>query len=254
VLVEVRTGQRQTPVLMLGRGLLGIALAFAAFAGIAAPASTRRDKTTGRWDIVRPELFESARRAVVATLACVGAAALLLWYAFFTRDFSIAYVAANTSRSTAPWYTFSALWAGMSGSLLLWCLILSVYAALFATRRRHDLQPWAIPVLAGAQVFFLTVTVVLSNPFARLADPPLDGRGLNPLLHSPGMVAHPPMLYTGLIGLIVPFAIAVSALITRRTDDWVRYSRAWVLVPWLALGAGLVLGGAWAYTELGWGG
>src|SRR5439155_22273980 len=117
---------------MLGRGLLGVALAFAAFAGIAAPASTRRDKTTGQWTLVRPELFESARRAVVATLVCVGGAAALLWYAFFTRDFSIAYVALNTSRSTAPWYTLSALWAGMAGSLLLWCLILSIYAAVFA--------------------------------------------------------------------------------------------------------------------------
>src|SRR5438309_4066446 len=134
---------------MLGRGLLGIALAFAVYAGIAAPASTRRDRATGEWNVARPELFESARRAVVATLVCVGGAALLLWYAFFTRDFSIAYVALNTSRAAAPWYTFSALWAGMAGSLLLWCLILSVYAAVFATRKRNPLQPWAIPVLAG---------------------------------------------------------------------------------------------------------
>src|SRR5689334_5868072 len=131
---------------MLGRGLLGLALVFAAYAGIAAPASTRRG------EIVRPELFESARRAVVATLLCVAGAAVVLWYAFFSRDFSIAYVAQNTSRSAAPWYTFSALWAGMAGSLLLWCLILSVYSAVFATRRRNALQPWAIPVLVGAQV------------------------------------------------------------------------------------------------------
>src|SRR5439155_11438146 len=123
-----------------------------------------------------------------------------------TRDFSIRYVALNTSRSAAPWYTFSALWAGMAGSLLLWCLILSVYSAVLATRKREELRPllpWAIPVLAGAQVFFLLITSLLENPFARLDIPPPDGRGLNPLLHSPGMVIHPPMLYTGLIGLIV---------------------------------------------------
>jgi cytochrome c-type biogenesis protein CcmF len=242
---------------MLGRGLLGIALALAAYAGIAAPASTRRDRVTGARYVARPELLHSARRAVVAVLVCVAGAALLLWYAFFTRDFSIRYVALNTSRSAAPWYTFSALWAGMAGSLLLWCLILSVYSAVLATRKRAELRPllpWAIPVLAGAQVFFLAITTVLSNPFARLDMPPPDGRGLNPLLHSPGMVIHPPVLYTGLIGLIVPFAIAVAALITRRTEDWTRVSRPWVLVPWIALGTGLVLGGAWAYTELGWGG
>src|SRR5581483_7246113 len=198
---------------MLGRGLLGLALAFAAYAGIAAPASTKRG------EVVRPELFESARRAVIATLVCVAGSAGLLWFAFFTRDFSIAYVAQNTSRAAAPWYTFSALWAGMAGSLLLWCLILSVYSAVLATRTRKALPPRAIPVLAGAQVFFLAITLALENPFARLDVPPLDGRGLNPLLHSPGMVIHPPMLYTGLIGLIVPFAIAVSALITRRTDE-----------------------------------
>jgi len=242
---------------MLGRGLLGIALAFAAYAAVAAPASTRRDAAGGGWTIARPELFESARRAVVAVLVCVAGAAGLLWYAFFTRDFSIAYVALNTSRSAAPWYTFSALWAGMAGSLLLWCLILSVYTAVFATRRRAELvrlQPWAIAVLGGAQAFFLAITVGLANPFARVSVIPADGRGLNPLLHSPGMVIHPPMLYTGLIGLIVPFAIAMSALVTRQSRDWVRATRTWVLIPWLALGTGLVLGGAWAYTELGWGG
>jgi cytochrome c-type biogenesis protein CcmF len=240
---------------MLGRGLLGLGLAFAVYAAVAAPASMRREQDTGEFTIVRPDLLDSARRAMVAVLGCVAGAAAVLWYAFFTRDFSYSYVALNTSRSAPPWYTFSALWAGMAGSLLLWCLILSVYAAAFATRRRlRRLQPWAISVLAGTQVFFLTITAGLENPFARLDVVPADGRGLNPLLHSPGMVIHPPMLYTGLIGMIVPFALAVSALVTRQTKNWVRETRVWILVPWLALGTGLVLGGAWAYTELGWGG
>ncbi|MGH2759998.1 MAG: heme lyase CcmF/NrfE family subunit [Actinomycetota bacterium] len=243
---------------MLGRGLLGVAIAFAAYAFFAAPASLRRDPMSSTWTVVRPELLASARRALGAVAMCVAGASALLWYAFFTRDFSIRYVALSTSRAAQPWYTFSAFWSGMAGSLLLWCLVLAVVAAIFVNRRspvREPFVPWAIPVLAGAQLFFLVITTLAENPFARVDVPPPDGRGMNPLLHSPGMVIHPPLLYTGLVCLVVPFAITVSALVIRKTDlDWIRLVRRWVLVPWLALGAGLVIGGAWAYTELGWGG
>ena len=242
---------------MLGRGLLGTAIAFAAYASIAAPASLRRD-TSKAWFVARPELLRSARRALVAVAIATGGAAVLLWWAFFTRDFSIRYVALNTSRAAQPWYTFSALWSGMAGSLLLWCLVLCVISAIFAGRRRPEREafvPWAIPVLAGAELFFLAITTVAENPFARVDVIPPDGRGMNPLLHSPGMIIHPPLLYTGLVALMVPFAITVSALITKRTGpDWIRLVRRWTLLPWLALGAGLIIGGAWAYTELGWGG
>ncbi len=244
---------------MLGRGLLGAAIVFAGYALVAAPASIRRDRTSGTWVVARPELLASARRALVAVAVALVLASGRLWYAFFTRDFSIDYVALNTSRSAAPWYTFSAFWAGMAGSLLLWGLVLSVYAAVFVARssrtEREPFVPLAIPVLAGAELFYLALVFGPENPFRATDVVPFDGRGLNPLLHSPGMLIHPPMLYAGLIGLIVPFAVAVSALITDRTDArWIRVVRRWTLVPWLALGCGLVLGGAWAYTELGWGG
>jgi cytochrome c-type biogenesis protein CcmF len=243
---------------MLGRGLLGIAMAFAVYAAVAAPSSLRRDRATKTWVVVRPELFSSARRAIVAVALATGAASILLWYALFTRDFSIAYVAMNTSRAAQPWYTFSAFWSGMAGSLLLWCTVLSVLAAIFVARSNREKDvfvPWAIPVLAGAELFYLAITIGPENPFARSDVVPFDGRGMNPLLHSPGMLIHPPMLYTGLVGLAIPFAIVVSALINKRTGaDWIRLVRRWVLVPWMALGVGLVLGGAWAYTELGWGG
>jgi cytochrome c-type biogenesis protein CcmF len=244
---------------MLGRGLLGAALVFAVYALVAAPASMRRDRSSATWVVARPELLASARRAMVAVALATALAAARLWFAFFTRDFSIDYVALNTSRSAAPWYTFSAFWAGMAGSLLLWGLVLSIYGAVFVARssrsERAPFVPFAIPVLAGAELFYLALTFGPENPFAATSVVPFDGRGLNPLLHSPGMVIHPPMLYAGLIGLIVPFAVAVSALITNRTDaQWIRVVRRWTLVPWLALGSGLVLGGAWAYTELGWGG
>lgn len=240
---------------MLGRGLLGVAIAFAAYAGVAAPLSMRR--SDGSWVVARPELLVSARRALIAVAAAVGGASVLLWYAFFARDFSIRYVAMNTTRSAQPWYTFSAFWSGMAGSLLLWCLILSIFAAALVLRGRPKLQPFlpfAIPVLAGTELFFLAITTLLENPFARVDVIPLEGRGMNPLLHSPGMIVHPPLLYTGLIGLSVPFAVAVSALVTKRTDEWIAAVRRWAILPWLALGAGLVIGGAWAYTELGWGG
>ena len=241
---------------MLGRGLLGVAIAFAAYALIAAPASLRRDN--GGWIVARPELLASARRALVAVAIATGGAALVLWYAFFTRDFSLDYVAMNTSRAAQPWYTLSAFWSGMAGSLLLWSLVLSIFAAIFVGRRRPQREafvPWAIPVLAAMQIFYLALTVGPENPFAASDVVPFDGRGMNPLLHSPGMLIHPPMLYAGLVGLAVPFAIVVSALMNKRTGaDWIRVVRRWTLVPWLSLGAGLVLGGAWAYTELGWGG
>ena len=241
---------------MLGRGLLGVAMTFAAYALIAAPASLRRDRAG--WTIARPDLLHSARRAVVAMAIATAGSAATLWFAFFTRDFSIAYVAMNTSRATQPWYTFSAFWSGMAGSLLLWSLVGSVFAAIFVGRRnaeREAFVPWAIPVLCATQLFYLAITFGPENPFARSDIVPLDGRGMNPLLHSPGMLIHPPMLYTGLVGLAVPFAVAVSALINKRTGaDWIRVVRKWTLIPWLSLGAGLVLGGAWAYTELGWGG
>ena len=120
---------------MLGRGLLGIAIAFAAYALVAAPASMRRDRPTGTWAVARPELLASARRALVAVAIATAVASARLWFAFFTRDFSIDYVAMNTSRAAAPWYTFSAFWAGMAGSLLLWSLVLSIYAAVFVARR-----------------------------------------------------------------------------------------------------------------------
>src|SRR5688572_2100056 len=155
---------------MLGRGLLGVAIAFAGYALFAAPASLRRDRANKTWMVVRPELLASARRALVAVALSVGAASVLLWYGFFTRDFSLRYVAANTSRAAQPWYTFSAFWSGMAGSLLLWCLVLAVVTALFAARRSPDREafvPWAIPVLAGTQLFFLGITAVAENPFAR---------------------------------------------------------------------------------------
>jgi cytochrome c-type biogenesis protein CcmF len=238
---------------MLGRSLVLLAIAFAAWAGVAAPLSMRR--RGGAWAVVRPELLSSARRAIMASCASLAGASLALWWALFSRDFSINYVAQYTSRAQRPWYVLSAFWAGMDGSMLLWCLILSIYAAAFVRRRSGPATAWAIPFLAGPLVFFSSMTAGPTDPFRHVDLVPADGRGLNPLLESPAMLIHPPLLYTGYIGLLVPFAIVASALITRDTGtEWLRVVRRYTLVPWLALGAGMTLGGAWAYTELGWGG
>ncbi|HVE92221.1 MAG TPA: heme lyase CcmF/NrfE family subunit [Actinomycetota bacterium] len=239
---------------MSGRWLIFLGCGFAAFASVAAPASLRR--SPAGWTVGRHELLDSSRRAMAASAACFTIAAGLLWYALFTRDFSLAYVAETTSRATQPWYTLSAFWSGMDGSLLLWCWIAATFSAVFAARpSARSWLPWALPVLGVTVVFFGLVTAIGENPFRQLDATLADGRGLNPLLQSPGMMIHPPLLYAGLVGLTVPFAVAVAALASGRTGgDWLRTVRTWALVPWLALGAGMVIGGAWAYTELGWGG
>src|SRR5947209_4589340 len=119
---------------MLGRSLIVLAMGFCAFAAPAAIASQRR--IDGRWTVVRPELLTGARRAMVAAALALVGAAVTLEYALLSHDFSISYVAEHTSRATPPWYTFSAFWSGMGGSMLMWCLILSLYAAVFVGRRR----------------------------------------------------------------------------------------------------------------------
>jgi cytochrome c-type biogenesis protein CcmF len=146
----------------------------------------------------------------------------------------------------------------MEGSLLFWTLLLTGFAALAVTQaraRRSRLAGWSTAVLAGIAVFFLLLVVLPADPFARLSPVPPDGRGLNPLLQSPGMMIHPPLLYTGFVGFSIPFAFAMAALFSGRLDEaWFTSTRRWTLFAWSALSVGIVLGGAWAYTELGWGG
>jgi cytochrome c-type biogenesis protein CcmF len=201
---------------------------------------------------------EAGRRALACACLFTGLAALALATALFAHDFSIAYVAAYTSRSLSAPYTLSALWGGMQGSLLFWTVLLTVFSTVAlagAYRARLALAPWAGAILGAIATFFLLLLVLPADPFARLADVPSDGSGLNPLLQSPGMLLHPPLLYTGFVGFSIPFAFAMGALLSRRSEDsWFVSTRRWTLFSWSALSVGIVLGGAWAYTELGWGG
>ncbi|RME47270.1 MAG: heme lyase CcmF/NrfE family subunit [Chloroflexi bacterium] len=205
-----------------------------------------------------PELLLSARHAVMAVTGLVTLAAGLLVYAFLKNDFSIEYVASNSSRAQPLFYKVTALWGGQEGSLLFWVWILSLYALGVVLRKWHqnrELMPYVIAILMGIATFFLALITFVVNPFARLGFVPADGNGLNPLLRHPGMTFHPPTLYLGFVGMSVPYAFAMAALITRRTNDaWIRTTRRWTLMAWGFLSVGLLLGGWWAYETLGWGG
>jgi cytochrome c-type biogenesis protein CcmF len=206
-----------------------------------------------------PELAESARNGVVVFCVLVSAAVVAILFALVTRDFSLTLVANHSSRDLPilP-YTLTALWGGQSGSLLFWSWILSLYGLVVVLVRwqtDHDLMPYVISVLMLIQIFFVFLLTFVSSPFERMEVIPPDGAGLNPLLQHPAMAIHPPMLYLGYVGLTIPFCFAMAALLSGRLNDaWVRATRRWVLVPWLFLGLGLLLGGRWAYDVLGWGG
>ncbi len=233
----------------LGRPALIAALGFAGVAGVLAVAGATKH---------RRDLSESAARALSAAFGFTLVSVIGMIHALFVHDFSIGYVANYSSRSLSGPYTLSALWGGMEGSLLFWTFLLTGFSVLALRRARSQgsqLVAWCTAVLAGISVFFLLLLVLPADPFARLLSVPGDGQGLNPLLQSPGMMIHPPLLYTGFVGFSIPFVFAMAALLSGRLDeDWFTSTRRWTLFAWSALSIGIVLGGAWAYTELGWGG
>ena len=206
----------------------------------------------------REELVRSGRRALYATFAFVLLASLGLWSALLASDFSFRYVASYTSANLPTVYKVTALWAGQSGSLLFWALILTMYSAVavFTGRKTNRaLMPYVSGTLSAVAVFFLLVLCIGQNPYERMDFIPADGRGMNPQLQNPGMAAHPPNLYLGYIATTIPFAFAIAALLTRRLDaEWLGAVRRWSLLSWFFLTVGIVLGMWWAYVELGWGG
>ena len=204
----------------------------------------------------RRRLALSAQNALIAAFASTAVAAGVLWSALARHDFSFTYVADHTSRTLPLGYRLAGLWSGQEGSLLLWLLILTGYSALavWLNRRSRDLVVWAVPVLAGVATFFVFMLCFISSPF-RTAAPPADGAGMVPSLQNPYMLAHPPLLYLGYVGLTIPFAFAMGALLSRRTDErWIIVTRRWTLAAWTFLGVGQLLGSHWAYVEIGWGG
>jgi cytochrome c-type biogenesis protein CcmF len=203
-------------------------------------------------------LVQSGRMALFMTLPLVLLGCLGLWYALITHDFGIKYVSDVSSIATPLFFRITALWGSQNGSILFWCLIMAAFVAaamLRSWKEDKSLLPYVTMTMALVLGFFLFIQLTLTNAFVRLDFPPQDGRGLNPLLRHPGMIIHPPMLYAGYTGLLVPFAFCVASLLARRTDNlWLHSSRRWTLVGWAFLGAGLLLGGRWAHDVLGWGG
>ncbi|MGQ0671119.1 MAG: cytochrome c biogenesis protein CcsA, partial [Actinomycetota bacterium] len=234
----------------LGSFALALAFTLALYGLVASILGARR-----RW----PGLVESARATTYSLLGMVAAANAIMLLAILSNDFRIRYVAENSSRATPTFFKVLSLWAADDGSLLLWNLILAGFTAAVAfrfRRRAAETFPWALAVLFGVHAFYLSLVLFATNPFALLDLPPSDGQGPPPLLQNhPLMAVHPPFLYLGFIGFTVPFAFAISALVTGSLSDaWIRITRRWTLAAWCFLTVGLLLGALWSYGVLGWGG
>ncbi len=179
--------------------------------------------------------------------------------AFLTNDYSIKYVVHYSDSVQPLFYKITSYWGGLDGSIMFWVFLLSVFGsiAVYVNRERHrELIPYVVATICAVQMFFLYLMVVHKNPFTTyVANAPAEGEGLNPLLQNYWMAIHPPSLYTGFVGMTIPFAFGIAALITGHLDDsWLRAVRRWTMFSWLFLSFGLTLGMIWAYEELGWGG
>ncbi len=209
----------------------------------------------------------SARNAMLLTWPLVTLAALSIIYLLVTNHYEVEYVSSVTSNSMPFYLKVTALWGGQAGSLIFWSWLMSGFASAVTLRkwdRDREFLPWVIIVSLVTLAFFLSLSIFFENPFDRLwqtptgnvtksmlmpagAIPfiPADGSGLNPLLRHPGMIIHPPMLYLGFVSFVIPYAFAIAALVTGRTDDrWIRLTRRWTLVAWLFLSLGLLAGRA----------
>ena len=216
----------------------------------------------GKWKR-KAFLVLSAERAVYAVWGLVTLASGILVYALQTDDFRLSYVAGHSSTTMPRIYKFTAWWGGQEGSLLLWAFILASYSAIavFLNRKKfRDMMPYVTATLMAVQAFFLTLISFPLSPFEVLAVGKevidvQDGRGLNPLLQYWTMAIHPPTLYLGYVGFVVPFAFAIASLVTRAPGDaWIHTTRRWTLITWLFQSTGILLGAGWAYAVLGWGG
>ncbi|EOC0415665.1 heme lyase CcmF/NrfE family subunit [Cronobacter malonaticus] len=214
-----------------------------------------------QWGAMRqaPRLMALARPLACALFACLLGAFLILVHAFVVNDFTVLYVASNSNTELPVWYRVAATWGAHEGSLLLWVLLMGAWTfavAIFSRAMPQEAIARVLSVMGGINFCFLLFILLTSNPFTRtLPEYPIEGRDLNPLLQDIGLIFHPPLLYMGYVGFSVAFAFAVASLLTGRLDTaWARWSRPWTQAAWVFLTIGIVLGSAWAYYELGWGG
>src|SRR5918996_387490 len=234
----------------LGFYLLLAAFVSAAYAAAISVAGARRRSQ---------RLIESGTGAFYLTMAIMLAASSVIVHAFVTGNYAIKYVErySNTAQSLA--YKLTSYWGGLDGSIMFWVTLLSIFGcvAVYVNRERHrELIPYVVATISVVQMFFLYLMIVHNNPFSTyLTENPADGTGLNPLLQNFYMVIHPPTMYLGFVGLTIPFAFGMAALISGHLDDaWLRAVRRWTMISWFFLSLGLTLGMIWAYEELGWGG
>jgi len=236
-------------ILEIGHFALVLALMVAAIQAFVPMAGAARNDAS--WMAV-------AKPAAFVQLALVVLAFAALTHAFVTSDFSVKLVVENSHSAKPMIYKISGVWANHEGSLLLWVLILAVFGAAVAAFGRNlppGLKARTLSVQAMVAVGFYLFMLLTSNPFLRQLPPPLDGRGMNPLLQDPGLALHPPFLYLGYVGFSIAFSFSIAALIEGRVDAaWARWVRPWTLVAWSFLTIGIALGSWWAYYELGWGG
>ena len=233
----------------LGFAALLLTLLVSGYAGVVTLLGARRHSST---------LLASGRNATVlsAVLASVAVSALVAL--LVARDFGVNYVYQHSSSHLPLGYTVSALWAGQEGSLLLWLWLVAGIAVILSLQKRAwsgDQKSLSVAAVSLTASFLALVLILASNPFERLPSVPAEGMGLNPLLQNIWMTIHPPILFIGYAAYTVPFALAIAGLVTGEFgSDWLRRVRQWALLAWLFLGAGIVMGGWWAYVELGWGG
>src|SRR6059036_3951312 len=234
----------------LGTFLLLATFVVCSYAAVVSVAGARRRSY---------RLIESGVGAFYLVAALMTVASAVIVNAFVTGDFTIKYVAHYSDSVQPLFYKITSYWGGLDGSIMFWVFLLAVFGsiAVHVNRERHrELIPYVVAVISTVQMFFLFVMVVHKNPFTTfLTRPPADGTGLNPLLQNYWMVIHPPSLYIGFVGMTIPYAFGMAALITGHLDDsWLRAVRRWTMFAWLFLSFGLTLGMIWAYEELGWGG
>src|SRR6059058_2502139 len=234
----------------LGSYLLLTAFVVCAYAASISIAGARRRSR---------RLIESGVGAFYLTAAVMVAASAVMIYSFVTGDYSIKYVQHYSDAVQPLFYKITSYWGGLDGSIMFWVFLLSIFGsiAVYVNRERHrELIPYVVATISVVQMFFLYLMVVHRNPFTTyLTTAPAEGQGLNPLLQNGYMAIHPPSLYTGFVGMTIPFAFGIAALITGHLDDsWLRAVRRWTMVSWLFLSFGLTLGMIWAYETLGWGG
>jgi cytochrome c-type biogenesis protein CcmF len=226
---------------------LGLALAIYSLLIITLGISTKNQR-----------LINSGKGGVIALFITTSLAMICLLYLLGTSAFEYKYVSDYTSSDLPLIYKLTALWAGNAGSLLLWTFFLTLYIAMVTFSRKmkgNPMVPYIASILLANAVFFFFILGFVARPFETLPQVPVEGRGLNPMLQNPGMIIHPVTLYLGYVGLAVPFAFAMAALILKNTDDfWIKMTRRWTIIAWLFLSLGNIFGGQWSYVELGWGG